>query len=83
MHDGVGLPVIFQPAIQRVIMMRRRQVGLVVDRVGIHAVAARRLQHHQCVAQCDACQSQLPVMQIGYARRYAPLCGHFFLHFGR
>ena len=50
MDDGVGLPVIFQPAIQRVIMMRRRQIGLVVDRIGIHAVAARRLQYHQSVA---------------------------------
>ena len=36
-----------QPAIERGVVMRRRQIRRVIDRVGIHAVAARRLQRDE------------------------------------
>ena len=54
--DRVGPPDVAQPAIQSVVMVRRRQVGLMVDGVGVHAVAARRLQGHEHVAQFQAGQ---------------------------
>ena len=55
-HDRVRAPAALrdgrrQPSIERRVVMRRRQIGRVVDRVGIHAVAARRLERDDRVAE--------------------------------
>ena len=80
MHDGVGAPLVTQPAIQRIVMMGRRQVGLMIDRIRIHAVAARWLQRHEGIAQLDTGQREMIVMHIGNTRRRPPLRRHLLLH---
>ena len=40
-----------QPAIERRVVMRRRKIGRVIDRVGIHPVAAWRLQRDERVSK--------------------------------
>ena len=74
--DGVGAPLIAQPAVERVVVVGRRQVGAVVDGVGVHAVAARRLQNHQRVAQIEGGQADVPLVDVGVAGRFAPLAHH-------
>ena len=82
-NNRIGAPHIAQPAVQRVIMVRRRQVGLMINGVRVHAVAARRLQRDEHIAQFDAGQGQMVVMHIGDAGRRAPLLRHFLLHLQR
>ena len=65
--------LVAQPAVQRVVVVRRRQVGRVVDRVRVHAVAARRLQRHEDVAELQAGQRQRAVVDVRLAGRLAPL----------
>ena len=81
--NRIGAPHIAQPAVQRIVMVRRRQVGLVINGVRVHAVAARRLQRHEHIAQFNAGQSQMVVMHIRDTGRRAPLLRHFLLHFQR
>jgi hypothetical protein len=56
--------------------MGGRQVGLVVDGVRVHAIATRRLQRDEGIAQVEAGDDQVLVMHIGLAGRGAPLALH-------
>ena len=53
-HDRVGAEVLRQPPVRRQVVMRRRQVGIVVDRDRVLAEAARRLDHQHHVAEPQA-----------------------------
>ncbi len=64
-------------------MVGRRQIGLVIDRIRVHAVTARWLQRNEGIAQLNASQRQMIIMHIGYARRRPPLRRHFLLHLQR
>ena len=80
MHNGVRLPLIAQPAIQCIVMVCRWQIRLVVNRIRIHAIAARRLQRHEGVAQLNTRQRKMIIMHIGHARRRTPLRRHLLSH---
>ena len=82
-HDGVGTPGIAQPAVEGVVVVGGRQVGLVVDGVGVHAVAAGRLQHHQGIAQGQAGQGNVAVVHVGFAGGRPPLLHHLLLQYHR
>ena len=43
--DRIGIPAlsVTQPAVKCIIVMRWRQVGNMVDRIWVHAIATRRL----------------------------------------
>ena len=73
---GIGAPGIAQPAVEGVVVMRWRQVGLMVDGVRVHAVAARRLQGHEDVAEVEAGQGDVVVVDVGLSRRRSPLSDH-------
>ncbi len=77
--DGVRPPFVAQPAVERVVVVRGRQVGGVVDRVRIHAVAARRLQRDEGVAVFHAREHELAVVHVGVARCVAPALPHLVL----
>ena len=74
--DGVGSPDVAKPAIEGVVVVRRRQVGLMIDGVGVHAVAARRLQRHEDVAEIKPGQGDVTIVDVGRARRSTPLADH-------
>ena len=74
--DGVRAPHLVQPAVEGVVEVGRRQVGLVVDGVGVHVVAARRLEQHDHVAELQGRHTDVAVIDVGLAGRLAPLFHH-------
>src|SRR5260363_456762 len=44
MDNRIGAPCITQPSIERIVMMGGRKIGLMVNRLCIHLITARRLQ---------------------------------------
>jgi hypothetical protein len=61
--DRIGAPAatlagLREPAIERQVGVRRREIGHVVDRRRVHAVAARRLDGDKGVAEVEACQAE-------------------------
>ena len=69
MDERVRAEVVAQPAIQRVITVRRRQIWLVIDQVRIHAVAARRLDRDEHIAEAQPGERDVVVVHIARARR--------------
>ena len=49
-HDGVGAEPVLEPAVRGEVVVRRREVGVVVDRDRVLAEPARRLDEHDDVA---------------------------------
>ena len=60
--DGIGPPDVAEPAIEGVIMMRRRQVGLMVDGVRVHPVTARRLQARRTRCRTPGPPARSPIV---------------------
>jgi hypothetical protein len=74
-HDRVGAEVLGQPAVCGQVVVRRRQGGIVVDRDGVLAEPARRLDHQHHVAEPQAGQHDIAALLVGVeiTRRVAPV----------
>ena len=68
-----------QPAVRREVVVRRRQVGVVVDRDGVLAEAARRLDGEHDVAVLQCCQHDLVAVDVERPGRGAPVLDHRLL----
>ena len=77
--NRIGLPDVAEPTIQAIVMMRRWQIRLMVDRVRIHAVAARRLQGNERISQLQSGQHDVLLVHVRCAGGWSPLGLHLLL----
>ncbi len=72
--DGVGAPPLVQPPVEAEVVVGRGQVGRVVDRDGLLAEAAGRLDRDQDPAQVEAGEDQVAARRVPVdrARRLPP-----------
>ena len=80
-HDGVRAETRVQPAVGRQVVMARRQIRVVVDRDGVLAEPARRLDQQHDVARLHCRDDDLAVgvaaaVDEQLARRRAPVLDH-------
>src|SRR5207302_7415926 len=68
-----------EPAIEGVIVVRWRQVGLVVNQVWVHPVSTRRLDTDEHIPEAQSGERNLPVMDVAFARRLTPTTAHLVL----
>src|SRR5215218_6505034 len=58
MHDGVQVEFMPEPKIEREIMMRRHQIGIVIGALGIDVVTARRLHADDDIAEAVQAEAE-------------------------
>src|SRR5579859_1755087 len=75
----VGTELNLDPAVQRVITMRRWKVRLMVDQIRIDAITARRLNGDEHVAKSQPGQSDVAIVHVAFARGWSPAAGHLAL----
>src|SRR5262245_13856095 len=71
-YDGVGLEDLLQPAVERHILVRGRQVWTMVNRHRIIAIAASRLHADEDIAVLQAGDDQCLSTTHNVARRRSP-----------
>ena len=71
-HDRVRTPDALDPPVAGQVVVRRRQLGVVVDPHGIVAVAARRLDRDEHVAELEPGHDEVGAVDVAVARRRAP-----------
>ena len=73
--DGISAELRGQPAVRGQVMVRRRQVGVVVDGDRVLAEPARRLDHQHHVAESQAGEHDIAGLLVGVelARRGPPV----------
>ena len=71
--DGVGAPALVEPAVEGQVVVGGRQVGRVVDGDGVVAVAPRRLDGDEHVAEVEAAEHERAVVDPLAPGRRSPL----------
>lgn len=77
--DRVGAPVPVQPAVAAQVVVGGGQVGVVVDRHRVLAEAPRRLDREEHIAELQAGEGEVAVVDLHLPRRRAPLVDHGLL----
>ena len=75
-HDRVGAPDAIEPPVAGEVVMRGRQLGVVVDADRVVAVAPRRLDRHEHVAELEPGDHEVVAVDEAVARRRAPAALH-------
>ena len=71
-HDRVGAPDAVEPPVAGEVVVRGRQLGVVVDADRVVAVAARRLDRDEDVAELEPGDHEVVAVDEAIARRRAP-----------
>ena len=71
-HDRVGSPDAVEPPVAREVVVRGRQLGVVVDADRVVAVAARRLDGDEHVAELEPGDHEVVAVDEAVAGRRAP-----------
>ena len=72
MHHGVGVEMAPDPEIERQIMVRRHQIGIVIGALGVNIVTARRLHADHHVAETMQTETKAAAHDMRVLRRPPP-----------
>ncbi len=75
-HDRVGAETVLQPAVGGHVVVGRRHVRVVVDRDRVLPEAARRLDHHDDIAELEGGEHDVVPVDVQRTRRLAPRLQH-------
>jgi hypothetical protein len=74
--DGVGAELLDRPPVRREVVVRRGQVGVVVDGDGVLAKSPRRLDADEDVTEPQARDDEPVPVHVQLARRRSPVLLH-------